>query len=101
VFWGFDEEKAMSEIELEEQLIPQKSRDKLVISLFISGMVRWIVAFFPERRSSFSLQRSNLNDHRDRIHDHKFELDCRFEARDVQIKYSALCLVSIGLRLSL
>ena len=88
----------MSRVELEEQLIPQKSKDKLFISLFIFGMVGglWLSLQSVGHLLAFNVQTLMTTTIVFTITSLNWIVDAK--PTDVQIEYSALCLVPIGLR---
>jgi len=88
----------MSDVELEEQLIPQKSKDKLFISLFIFGMVGglWLSLQSVGHLLAFNVQTLMTTAIVFTITSLNWIVGAK--PSDVQIKYSALCLVPIGLR---
>jgi len=88
----------MSNVELEEQLIPQKSKDKIFISLFIFGMVGglWLSLQSVGHLLAFNVQTLMTTAIVFTITSLNWIVGAK--PSDVQIKYSALCLVPIGLR---
>jgi len=88
----------MSRVELEEQLIPQKSKDKLFIALFIFAMAGglWLSLQSVGHLLAFNVQTLMITG----VVFTVTSLNWLVKAKpiDVQVKYSALCLVPIALR---
>jgi len=88
----------MSNVELEEQLIPQKSHDKLFITLFIFGMMGglWLSLQSVGHLLSFNVQIVMIT----AIVFTVTSLNWLPKSKpiDIQIQYSAFCLIPIALR---
>ena len=89
------------DVELEEQLIPQRSRDKLFIALFIFAMAGglWLSLQSVGHLLAFNVQTLMITG----VVFTVTSLNWLVKAKpiDVQVKYSALCLIPIALRIIL